>query len=63
MQVTYRTLLSNAIIFRNDCNNKRRFRMHISLLRIHKGHLAIDYTYVLIFRIRRNQYTKQSIGF
>ena len=41
--VTYRTFLSNATTFRNDCDNKRSVGMkHISQPRKYKCHLGID---------------------
>ena len=41
--VTYRTLLSNATTFRNDCDNKQNIRMkHISQLRKYKTDLGIQ---------------------
>ena len=41
--VTYRTFLSNATTFRNDCDNKQSVRMkHISQPRKYKSHLGID---------------------
>ena len=41
--VTYRTFLSNATTFRNDCDNKRSVGMkHISQPRKYKSHLGID---------------------
>ena len=43
--VTYRTLLSNATTFRNDCENKQSVRTkHISELRKYKTDLGIQGT-------------------